>query len=551
MKLRKVITLSFLTVLFMIVLALPTFAKDVIREEDSPYSLIVGDVFVTDANKANVLDDNTVVFDSENYILTIKNFSSEKTSTIVVDSQTGYKSFFSVFYAGEKELTVRIEGNCSFMSAVRIDHGKIEIKDANITFSEYASAMFECEYGLISIQNSEILVENVEYIAPLSEDRAGRRSAISAASVEIFDSEIVCDVKNPTMDAYHDAFLSADNDMIIENSKISVSAPFSVFQCALYVGNGILGMENTRVSIERQAIAIASISRIFSAIDCDIKIGECENAIAAAKISLQNCSLIASTFFDAIAVQSEKSADASVILDSKVKATNLSQKKYESVWGKAFWNSLEDAEKAEYNNDFDTFMQTCYQNQPYSQMQCGMIIVDGTLGVENSKIILKGYDVGVYTQGETYFKLKNGVRMNVKANDAAFLMVSAVLISPFFESDTFRAFGKELVNVTLDQQLAEGGKYIFTFTSGKVDVGTLSSDASWASVLDAVNGASRHVRIYTAGAISMWLIVLLFFAGTIIVLVTLALVLICVLPKPEKEQKENSKNEGEAKADEA
>lgn len=551
MNFRKMITLSFFVMLFIALLALPTFAKDAIREEDSPYSLIVGDVFVTDANKADILGDGTAVFDSENNVLTIKNFSSEKMSTITVNSQTGYKSFFSVFYVGEEKLTVKIEGNCHFMSAVRVDHGEIQIKDATVTFSEYANAMLESEYGLITIQNSEILVENVEYIAPLSEDREGRRSAISAASIQIFDSKIVCDVKNPTMDSYHDAFLSADNDMVIENSKINVSAPFPVFQCALYAGNGILGMENVRVTIERQEIAIASISKIFSAIDCNIKISECKSAIAAAKISLQDCTLNGSTFSDAIAVQNETDADASVILDSKVKITNLSQKKYESVFGKAFWNSLEDEEKAEYKNDFDAFMRAHYQQMPYSQIQCGIILIDGTLGVENSKIILKGYDVGVYTKGQTYFKLKSGVRMNIKANDVAFLMLSTVSMSPFIESDTFRTFGKDVVNVKLPQQLVDGENQIFTFSSGKVEVGTLLSDASLASVVDAVDGAARHVRLYTAGAIPVWLIALLFFGGTIVVLVVLALILIAVLPNPKKVQKPGSENEEEIKTNEA
>ena len=551
MKFRKIIIFSLLTLLFMIFLAMPTFAKDVIDESKSPYSLIVGDIYVTDANKEDILGDGSAKFDSQNYVLTIKDYTSDNTSTLVVDSQTQYKSFFSLFYAGEKDLTVQIEGDCHFMSAVRVDHGKIEITNAKVTFSEYASAMFECEYGLITIRNSEILVENVEYIAPLSEDREGIGCAVRASSIEVYDSKIVCDVKKPTMNSYHDAFLFADKDMIIENSKVSVSAPFSIFRCVLYVGGGIFGMDNTRVSIERQAIAIASISKIFSAIDCDIKISECENAIAAAKISLQDCSLTASTFFDAIALQCEQGSGASVIIDSKVKLTNLSQKKYESVFGKAFWGSLEDAEKAEYNSDFDAFMKTYYQNNPYPEMQCGIIIVDGTFAVENSKMVLKGYDVGMYTQGETYVKLKSGVLMNIKANKAAFLMVSVSPISPFFESDAFRSFGKEFVNVALPQQLAEGANQIFTFASGKVEVGALSSDASWASVADAVDGAAHHVRLHTAGAIPVWLVVLLFCGALVVVLVALALILISVLPKPEKEQKENSKNEGEAKADEA
>ena len=133
----------------------------------------------------------------------------------------------------------------------------------------------------------------------------------------------------------------------------------------------------------------------------------------------------------------------------------------------------------------------------------------------------------------------------------AFLMVSVSPISPFFESDAFRSFGKEFVNVALPQQLAEGANQIFTFASGKVEVGALSSDASWASVADAVDGAAHHVRLHTAGAIPVWLVVLLFCGALVVVLVALALILISVLPKPEKEQKENSKNEGEAKADEA
>ena len=151
MNFRKLTVVAVFAVLFISLLALPTFAKDAIREEDSPYYLIVGDAYVTDANKADILGDGTAVFDSENYVLTLKNYVSEKTSSLIVDSQTGYKAFFSVFYPGEKDLTVRIEGNCHFMSAVRVDHGTIEVKDATVTFSEHASAMFETNSSNLSI----------------------------------------------------------------------------------------------------------------------------------------------------------------------------------------------------------------------------------------------------------------------------------------------------------------------------------------------------------------------------------------------------------------
>lgn len=547
MNFRKIVIFSFLAILFVALLALPTFAKDVIEEEDSPYSLIVGDVYVTDANKADILGDGTAVFDSENYVLTIKNFKSDTTSTVTVDSQTGYKSFFSVFYPGEKDLTVKIEGNCHFMSAVRVDHGTIEIKDANVTFSEFASAMFESEYGLISVRNSEITVENVEYIAPLSEDREGMCRAISAASIEVYDSKITCDVENPTMNAYHDAFVYAYNDLIIENSKVSVSAPFSVFKFVFYAGSGIFGMENTDIIVERQAIPFVSISKVFSAINCDINVKECENAIAAASLSLKDCSLTASTFFDAITLQSDEDLTSSIILDSKVKLTNLSQDKYESTFGEAFWKSFEDTEKEEYGNDFKTFMQKYYEGRPYSPLPRGLILSGGVLNFEQSRIVIKGYKVGIYAQGESYFKLHKGVLAKIKASKVAFLAVSAVDVSPFANSDSFSSFGKNVQGATLSNYLTGRGNQLFTFSSGKVEVGELAADASSIMLVDAMEGAARNIRLQTSGAIPVWVVVLLFFACIVVVLVALALVLTFALPKPEAKKKETE----EAKADEA
>ena len=135
----------------------------------------------------------------------------------------------------------------------------------------------------------------------------------------------------------------------------------------------------------------------------------------------------------------------------------------------------------------------------------------------------------------------------IKASKVAFLAVSALDVSPFTNSDSFSSFGKNVQGVTLSNYLTGRGNQLFTFSSGKVEVGELAADASSLTLVGAMDGAARNIRLQTSGAIPVWVVVLLFFACIVVILIALALILTFALPKPESKKKEKE----EAKADEA
>lgn len=519
MTIRKLIYTVALAVLLLSLLALPALAKDDFRENEAPYKLAVGGLYVTDSNKADILGDGTAVFDSDTYTLTLRNYRHDKLFYIPVSTQPELNALFSVLYLGEKDLTVIVEGECHFAGALRVDHGTLKVQDARVTFADHVNAFFECEYGLLSIENSQITISSVPNLTPLSADRKGNVCAIRAASVRIDDSEIVCEIQTPDFVHYY-AFMWAYNDIDVEDSRIVMASPYPIFDWGLMVENGHLNVVDTDLAVTGQKVAIASLSKAFIAADSKIRIEGCINAIAAYAIYLQECDVRLLTFSDAIALQGDSAETVSLIEDSRLKLERLSWQELRKQYGAAFWEAVGE--------------EGTQVVQSYVRFAYGITVSDCVLNLQESRIKVKGYNVGMYMQGDAFLKLHDGVRLTVKKADAAFVAIALTDSSPIVESSRYRTLGKALQCVKLSNNLTGRGQYLFTFARGDVSVGDLAADASLPDVLSASDGSARTLRLYSEGAVPGWAIVLMLFGGAIFALVLLAVLLMFVLPKKKE-----------------
>ena len=220
--------------LFLLIFALvfcALFCVSASAATDDGTGIFVGGVLVTDANSHDILGDGSAKYDPNTYTLTIKNYDAEG---VVRTDDSGEASdvALSVYVGvGKTAITVIVEGDCFFSGGVVNMAGKVEVKNASITFGPSAPTFLYARNGALDIVNSKITMEGVNFLSPIfSSTEMGM--GFFASQIGVKDSSFTLKPKN--CEAYNlnrlDAlFCSADNSSF-QNCDFRISTPFPVFR---------------------------------------------------------------------------------------------------------------------------------------------------------------------------------------------------------------------------------------------------------------------------------------------------------------------------------
>lgn len=525
---RKILPILFFSLLLFALISLSASAET--EPQTSPYGLYVGGVAVTLENAADVFGDGCATYDVEKNILTLNGFNKTGVSTINFE---GSLVDFSVY--AEKDTSIRITGKGNvFANTVCAVGGNIMVEAAEASFQGEGFSFLLCALNAESGKNGDILIydsklqilgfKKINLYGFCAKNVIFQKSdfKMSLADVgEYFSSSILCALSE---------LQALDSHFLFETQF-----PYAT---SLFQG-GKIAFDGCDLSVSGAEYVFHSLARenkdgSLTLLSSSVTVKDSSNFAESVCVDIEDSTVAAQLYYGGIRVVQSPGTVALKVLNSSVDFSCLSFEKLEKRL-KEVWNAMDVASKTQYRNDYDYYVSyTKEKTYPARFAQgYGIAASGGDVSFEKSTFTCEGFRTALYLQYAVTLALGEGVTLDLKAAEAAFIMASSYENALKLPSRVRTRFSS-IKQMPADPALTDDCPHLFGAAKKKL---ILDESVESTDLLDLLSGEASHIRIRTAPFAPLWLSLTIIGALTALILGAGVLYILKVSPTRERASK--------------